>query len=137
VRRWSRGGRPRKAPVSMTNGAKNAHSSSLNRPRTKADLHRRDQLRITLPRVGGIPFRRFVHAAESRYFQDPIFCWRSNRLLKWVRALPGFGWAGCFCIPGVVCGGPCGLDLAPVHCFWTESGCHAAAASSLGNRTKL
>jgi hypothetical protein len=35
VRRWSRGGRPRKTAVSMTNGAKNAHSSSLKRPRTK------------------------------------------------------------------------------------------------------
>ena len=62
VRRWSRGGLPRKGPVSTTNGAKNAHSSSLNRPRTKAELHRRDQLRITARRVGEVPRRRFVHA---------------------------------------------------------------------------
>jgi hypothetical protein len=63
VRRWSRGGRPRKAPVSMTKGAKKPHSSSLNRPRTKADLLHRGQLRITPHRVGGILFRQFVHAA--------------------------------------------------------------------------
>jgi hypothetical protein len=62
VRRWSAGGRPRRAPRSITNGSKNAHSSSLRSPRTKADLHHEDQLRITSLRVGGIPLARFVHA---------------------------------------------------------------------------
>ena len=36
--RWSLGGRPRRGPASITNGAKNAHSSSDIRPRTKAAL---------------------------------------------------------------------------------------------------
>ena len=62
VRRWSAGGRPRKGPRSITNGSKNAHSSSLRRPRTNADLHHEDQLRIILSRVRGIPLSRFVHA---------------------------------------------------------------------------
>ena len=48
--------------VSMTNGSKNAHSSSVRRPRTTADLLHEDQLRIILSRVGGIPQLRFVHA---------------------------------------------------------------------------
>ena len=63
VRRWSAGGRPRNEPRSITNGSKYAHSSSLRRPRTTADLHHEDQLRITSHRVGGIPLVRFVHAA--------------------------------------------------------------------------
>lgn len=63
VRRWSRGGRPRKGPHSITNGSKNAHSASLKRPRTIADLPHEDQLRIIPARVGGIPLTRFVHAA--------------------------------------------------------------------------
>jgi hypothetical protein len=62
VRRWSRGGLPRKAPVSMTNGSKNAHCSSVKSPRTTADLPHEDQLRITSNRVVGIPLMRFVHA---------------------------------------------------------------------------
>lgn len=56
-------GRPHNGPVPMTKGAKKVHSSSLNRPRTKADLHHREQLRITPHRVGGTPVRRFVHEA--------------------------------------------------------------------------
>ena len=63
VRRWSRGGRPRSGPDSVTKGAKNAHSASVIRPRITADLLHEDQRRITPRRVGGIPSRRFVHAA--------------------------------------------------------------------------
>ena len=63
VRPWLRGGRPRSGPVSVTNGSKNAHSSSLSRPRITADLPHEDQCRITPRRVTGIPLVRFVHAA--------------------------------------------------------------------------
>jgi transposase len=63
VRRWSRGGRPRSGPLSVTNGSKNAHSLSLSRPRITADRPQEDQRRITPRRVGGIPRGRFVHAA--------------------------------------------------------------------------
>ena len=63
TRRWSCGGRPRSGPPSITNGAKNAHSSSLINPRTTADLLHEDQLQITPRRVGGIPLMRFVHAS--------------------------------------------------------------------------
>jgi hypothetical protein len=63
VRRWSRGGRPRSGPLSVTNGSNNAHSSSVNRPRITADLPHEDQRRITSRRVGEIPLARFVHAA--------------------------------------------------------------------------
>jgi len=57
VRRWSRGGRPRSGPASVTKGSKNVHSASLNRPRITADLLHEDQRRITPHRVGGIPPR--------------------------------------------------------------------------------
>src|SRR6185437_5613789 len=63
VRRWSRAGRPCNGPLSVTNGSKNAHSSSLSRPRITADLPHEDQRRITPRRVGGIPLVHFVHAA--------------------------------------------------------------------------
>ena len=62
VRRWSRGGRPRNPPVAITKGLKNAHSLSVRRPRTTADLPHEDQLRIMPRRVVGIPQSRFVHA---------------------------------------------------------------------------
>ena len=40
IRRWSAGGRPERPPDPTTNGAKNAHSSSLIRPRTTAALQK-------------------------------------------------------------------------------------------------
>src|SRR6185437_13544928 len=77
VRRWPRGGRPRSGPLSVTNGSKNAHSSSVKRPRITADLPHEDQRRITLRRVGGIPLVRFVlaawrHAVVARFAPSPL-----------------------------------------------------------------
>jgi hypothetical protein len=50
-------------PLSTTKGAKNAHSSSLRRPRITTGLPQEDPLRVTSNRVGGIPLVQFVHAA--------------------------------------------------------------------------
>ena len=53
VRRWSRGGRPRRAPVSTTKGSKNPHSASDKSPRIKADLQAgRSASNHTSPRRG-------------------------------------------------------------------------------------
>jgi hypothetical protein len=51
-----------RAPRSITNGAKSAHSSSFSKPLITADLLQEEQPRNTLRRVGGIPLANHIDA---------------------------------------------------------------------------